>query len=239
MASLTTTRPRLRKRELSRAAAALNVPLAPGFAASVGVFGQPAIDTLHAVGVKAGWGVHWAPPTGHKVGYFPLWARTFLDRYPPPKASFADLIITAAERDLGVTEHPPGSNSGPRVDEMLAVTGLGPDWPWCAAALSTWARSAGYHGPVSAGVAEWESWARSGTGGLSAVNVANMRPGDGVAYGHGAHIELCVAHARGSSVFVTIGGNTSASDGSFSNGGVVARNTRTDGGVSTVIRFPG
>jgi hypothetical protein len=51
-------------------------------------------------------------------------------------------LITAAAKDVGVREVPRGSNRGPRVEAMLATTGLGPGYPWCAAAVATWGREA-------------------------------------------------------------------------------------------------
>ena len=58
--------------------------------------------------------------------------------------------MTRAEAVLGVLgaargdaerrtrEQPLGSNSGPRVNQMLATVGLDPGEPWCAAAVATW-----------------------------------------------------------------------------------------------------
>ena len=42
-------------------------------------------------------------------------------------------VITIARQELGVVETPPGSNSGPRVNEYLQSIHLGPGYPWCAA----------------------------------------------------------------------------------------------------------
>lgn len=46
----------------------------------------------------------------------------------------ATLISPLAEREVGVAEHPRGSNRGPRVDDYQRATWLKPkDWgPWCA-----------------------------------------------------------------------------------------------------------
>ena len=49
-------------------------------------------------------------------------------------------MLDAARADLNVRETSP--NSGPRVAEMLATVGLQPPQPWCAAAVTTWLRSA-------------------------------------------------------------------------------------------------
>lgn len=53
-----------------------------------------------------------------------------------------DAVIAVAKKDLGVKESPIGSNSGPRVNQMLRTTGLGPGYYWCAAAVATWGRDA-------------------------------------------------------------------------------------------------
>jgi hypothetical protein len=53
----------------------------------------------------------------------------FIPAQPSPLLSQA---IEIARREIGVTEVPPGSNSGPKVDEYLRSTGLGPGYPWCA-----------------------------------------------------------------------------------------------------------
>lgn len=53
---------------------------------------------------------------------------------------FAEALLDAARADLSVRETAP--NDGPRVAEMLAVVGLKPPQPWCAAAVTTWLRVA-------------------------------------------------------------------------------------------------
>lgn len=54
--------------------------------------------------------------------------------------TFAEALLDAARADLDVRETSP--NDGPRVAEMLAVVGLKPPQPWCAAAVTTWLRAA-------------------------------------------------------------------------------------------------
>lgn len=44
-------------------------------------------------------------------------------------------VLTSAQGDIGVSEDPPGSNRGKRVDEITwPLLGI----PWCAAAVSAW-----------------------------------------------------------------------------------------------------
>ena len=46
----------------------------------------------------------------------------------------ADKVLRVAEAELGVTEEPPGSNTGPSVRQYQQATSLpGTGWPWCAA----------------------------------------------------------------------------------------------------------
>ena len=42
-------------------------------------------------------------------------------------------VLKVARNEIGVKEVPPGSNSGPRVEEYLKSVNLGPDNAWCAA----------------------------------------------------------------------------------------------------------
>jgi hypothetical protein len=50
--------------------------------------------------------------------------------------SVADAVLAVAKSQLGVEEHPRGSNSGPEVDQYLAFVHTRPGQPWCAAAVS-------------------------------------------------------------------------------------------------------
>ncbi len=55
---------------------------------------------------------------------------------------------------------------------------------------------------------------------------SNPQPGDLIDYRNGEHIEIYVEKID-SDKFRAIGGNTSAGDGSYNNGGVVAENVRS------------
>ena len=54
------------------------------------------------------------------------------------KEEMIGAVIVQAHKDVGVEEHPRGSNRGRRVDEMIANTGLSGAYAWCAAAVVTW-----------------------------------------------------------------------------------------------------
>jgi len=55
--------------------------------------------------------------------------------------------VDTAATYTGVTEHPPHSNEGHHVERFLAAVGLGPGYPYCAAAASAWAEWSGLPAP--------------------------------------------------------------------------------------------
>lgn len=117
----------------------------------------------------------------------------------------AAAAIAAAERDLGVSETPPGSNRGTRIDQMAANWG---DWmlgqPWCGSALYDWYKQAGF--PTDANPAHpstqvmWDRATANGT--LTSTPV----PGCAIVW-EGIHTGLVVA--VGDDVVHTIEGNSS------------------------------
>lgn len=64
-----------------------------------------------------------------------------------PQEAIAKLLAQCAE-DKDTQESPKGSNRGKRVEVMLANTGLGGGYPWCAAAVATWGIEALANGTV-------------------------------------------------------------------------------------------
>src|SRR5207237_4769575 len=65
------------------------------------------------------------------------WARLFGVQTTPriitPPTDLAAAVLDLARAQIGVREHPLGSNRGPEVDEYVRVTGLSPkgEFPWC------------------------------------------------------------------------------------------------------------
>lgn len=87
------------------------------------------------------------------------------------------LLLDQCKDDHSTEESPRGSNSGPRVNAMLRVTGLGPHYPWCAAAVATWgveALGGAWPVPRSADCDALLGWARK-TGCLKRTDA---QPGD-------------------------------------------------------------
>src|SRR3990167_6032936 len=79
--------------------------------------------------------------------------------------------------ELGVKEHPAGSNSGPRVREYQASTSLGgTGWPWCMAFVCWAYKQAGHPLPYSsASVGQFLNWA----GGVGDIVTRPFRGGPG------------------------------------------------------------
>lgn len=141
--------------------------------------------------------------------------------------------LRAAIGEVGVKEHPPGSNSGPRVKEYQAATSLaGTGWPWCMAFVCWCYKQAGHKLPYpSASVGLFLDWATK-------VGDVVTRPlrGDLVCYrfdadnwpDHVGIVERVLAVRWQGKVFAgwvrTIEGNTAFGDDA--NGGQVQRRTR-------------
>lgn len=133
-------------------------------------------------------------------------------------------LIGIAEAEVGVTEQPPGSNTGPRVRAFQAATELGgTGWPWCAAFIEWCLERAGmdtaWCSPSTAVM-----WRRAQKRGLV---VAVPSPGCVIIW-PGVHVGLVVAvHANGT--VSTVEGNS---------GDMVARRVRAVAGAR-FIRPPG
>jgi hypothetical protein len=141
-------------------------------------------------------------------------------------------IVKFAKIDIGTTESPlppnKPENSGARVLEMLRNTGINGPAYWCAAAVTTWYKSAGarYPKPGSASCDVWMSWAKKN-------NLFSTSPvvGAAILYGTSAdahHIGIVEKIENG--IITTIEGNTSG--GGFSRNGVgVFRKTPNKKGI--------
>lgn len=144
---------------------------------------------------------------------------------PAPNAFLAGVLATAAA-EIGVTEAPPGSNRGPRVDQYLARVGIPPsqgtaaERPWCAAfvywCLDETARAQGVGNPAprTAGVLDhWRKARRAGSATIVGKDEALASPARVVPgslfvhdYGQGlGHIGFVESQSNGH--LVTIEGN--------------------------------
>ncbi len=139
--------------------------------------------------------------------------------------------VRIARTQLGIKEHPAGSNWGPRVSLYLKSAGINFPAPWCAAFVTYCLTRAGYKvtTPGPASVESWEQWAKR-----HGYLVARPLRGDIVCYDwnadnwydHIGFVERVLALRWRGRVFVgyvkTIEGNTtSGARGDQSNGGGV------------------
>jgi len=156
---------------------------------------------------------------------------------PDPEPTFAARLLKIAHEQLGVKEHPAGSNDGEAVRQYQATTGAYHQ-PWCASFVTWCLERANYKGPWptnKAYVPSWVAWAKA-----NKLTVTRPRMGDLVCYdwehnGVADHIGIVdVATAVGTTMYV-IEGNTSTS--SDSNGGEVMRRRRNFSQVAAFIRL--
>jgi hypothetical protein len=129
-------------------------------------------------------------------------------------------IVKFAKKDIGTLESPlppnKPENSGTRVLQMLGNTGINGPAFWCAAAVTTWYKSAGARYPKSGSAScdVWMSWAKKN-------NLFSTTPvvGAAILYGSSSdahHIGIVEKIENG--IITTIEGNTSG--GGFNRNGV-------------------
>jgi hypothetical protein len=140
-------------------------------------------------------------------------------------------IIAAAEAELGVTEHPPGSNRGARVEFFQSLDWLaGGGYPWCvdfAWDYVIWYAVLKLPNPYpTAAVEQLETWAGEHEWD---VPVASISPADLACLGHGRHVTIVHHLLPGGTRFAGIGGNQSDSVR-------ISEYDRAD--ISTLIRVP-
>jgi hypothetical protein len=133
---------------------------------------------------------------------------------------------------VGVHEEPAESNWGGKVEEMIKFAGYSGPVPWCGC-CAAWivihvggAKIAnpnrlGYAGNITAD-------AKANSNGMTAVSVHNAQPGDvGALWGAEHVVTVREAVKAGDTMVKTREGNTSAADGSQTNGGEVADKERS------------
>jgi hypothetical protein len=238
------------QRDLNARLDAWNVP----FAVDVdGDYGQVTRDTarsvLYGLGVDIGGdfdGVSPADRTKVRHGYEALtdeekarhnaradWRRRYADSFGGGQVKVA---LDFGKANIGITEHPAGSNRGPIVDVWeRACQMLG--GPWCGCFVNACMHAAGFPDQVFLRFCPAiEAKAKAGQDGWSWVPVGSRcQPGDLVLYGSSVagHVGIVETVSNGADT-ATLEGNTSnGPGGSQSNGGIVARRHRhTDGSLN-------
>lgn len=160
-----------------------------------------------------------------------------------------EAALRHARAFLGVTEHPPGSNRGPQIDEWnrdaCGILGV----YWCLSFIHGMYLLAGTTLPGGASVANLLASARARQWVVKRPRRGDIAclefGGDGLFDDHAAIVERTLAlrwtDGRFTGWIQTIEGNTSSGDaGSQDNGGGVFRRRRWLRGISaTFVRVPG
>lgn len=141
--------------------------------------------------------------------------------------------VAIANGQMGVTEHPAGSNGGPEVNQYLAAVGLNPGYAWCSA-FACWciqgaAKAAGVTPAFRYTGGALNLWNRNAD---RRISPAALTPDDlpvVVVWDHGGglgHVGFCVGLDQAAGKLQTIEGNSDA-NGSRTGGSVVAHTDRT------------
>jgi len=141
-----------------------------------------------------------------------------------------DAVVKWAKGELGVTEEPPGSNSGGRVRYYQGFDWLpGGGYPWCASFVDAAWANAGYPLPFpSAGA--WDLGNRARKAGWAVPKPRNLTPGDIVTFKAGAgHVALFISFDSRRQLIRTLDGNVDNS---------VAYSTRRLAEVRDLIHVP-
>jgi hypothetical protein len=153
----------------------------------------------------------------------------------PHPQTLAARALGFAHSQLGVCEHPAGSNDGPQVRQFQATTGAY-HAPWCASfAKWSYVEAGASHKQLAHATADVTSWLA-----YPHIAAAHVMPGDLVIYnwngGDVDHIGLFEGWTSGRFGFHAIEGNTAI--GNDSNGGEVMRRDRTTEFVAAFVRIP-
>lgn len=142
--------------------------------------------------------------------------------------------LAFAQSMIGISENPPGSNTGPKIDAWQKACGVHAA-PWCGCFVNACLVAAGFPDQEWLRYCPWiEGRAKAGDGGWGWFQVP--RPGDLVLYGStiAQHVGIVKdADLQAPSHITSIEGNTSnGPGGSQSNGGCVAlRQRHKDGSL--------
>ena len=166
------------------------------------------------------------------------WAKLLPHPAPAPHPTvetLAQRALVIARSQLGVKEHPAGSNDGPQVRLFQATTGAY-HAPWCASfAKWSYLEAKATREQLAHATADVTSWLA-----YPHIGAVHVLPGDLVIYnwngGDVDHIGLFERWMSGRSGFEAIEGNTAV--GNDSNGGEVMRRDRNTEFVAAFVRIP-
>lgn len=221
-----------RKKRLAAYAAGKGIPRPKGFKTYTPTWGAGAREMVRRIEART-WGIEKA--TGE-------WSDR-LARLVTPKTTARQRALAIAKSQVGVKEHPPNSNDGPKVREYQRVTGAFRA-AWCAS-FTAWAyKEAGrpLKGFNTAYVPSYVDSARRKRNGLVVVSPDKVLPGDFACFDWGRdgvadHIGIVSKPPSSSGSFTAVEGNTSY--GNDSNGGEVMLRNRDTSQVLAFIRVMG
>jgi hypothetical protein len=149
-----------------------------------------------------------------------------------------ETALAWAESQVGVTEHPPGSNDVPYWSEWQQGTGqtYGHNGlPWCGAFLWLALQAGGWKAPADwIGVPNIITWGKAN--GRWHAGTAGLQRGDVLVYWGGTHTGLALGPEVADGIYVhAVEGNTSMV-GSQDNGGAVLERLRSASSVTGYVR---
>jgi hypothetical protein len=149
----------------------------------------------------------------------------------------AKAAVAWALKQVGMTESPPNSNRGPKVDAWEGLFGLvGEPWCGCFAGYAVKERGKAQSNCGFQFAGNIHQDAINGNNNLHDVNPADAEPGDIVTFFGDEHIGLVREKSRNGMV-LTVDGNTSSDSGRESDGGIVEKKERSFGDVTCVARI--
>lgn len=170
-----------------------------------------------------------------------VWSKR-LGHIVSPRLSVQERILKVASAEIGVTEHPAGSNSGPRVSQYQATTGAFRA-PWCASFVNwvLWQVGIKIEGVNMAYCPSILAAAKALRGPLRVVSRADAGPADLALYGPNRegdpyHVGILTSRVAADGSFAAIEGNTSGAEHVDDNGGMVLRKQRNASQVQAFVR---
>ena len=155
--------------------------------------------------------------------------------------------VNWAKARVGITEHPAGSNRGPRItawQEMSGYPGGGVPWCQCFVNASAYVGTRKRLNPATIGgyTVSVVEMANNGEHGLKRISLNEARPGDWLYFNFPGgesvdHVGLFMSR-DGDTVFTIEGNTSSGNSGSQSNGGGVFRRERDRSLIAAVVRPP-
>lgn len=155
--------------------------------------------------------------------------------------------VNWAKARVGITEHPAGSNRGPKItawQEMSGYPGGGVPWCQCFVNASAYVGTRKRLNPALIGgyTVSVVEMANNGEHGLKRISLNEARPGDWLYFNFPGgesvdHVGLFMSR-DGDTVFTIEGNTSSGNSGSQSNGGGVFRRERDRSLIAAVVRPP-